>query len=273
VRTQEATIVLLFGVIFVVAGLSCPACSQDLETQTKALDIIVKTANQICQSAPLEATNQGIILSGDAAAKLGGLVGRIANLGIAGAGQYQASQSMGVLQKDLIEAIKNSNECKSEVLKTLAKDLISGHNAPSTNNPGAAPPLAPPVREPPREPSTAALWPPTREPPAQPPVPIPPPAGPALHLGGQRWKIDVVNGRSVEIAFGDTLDHRGTLSGGHYGVEGKWEATGSLSVQIVTETYVMQLWFSGSGILKCGGTVQQRNTRQDYQITGCERRG
>jgi len=127
--------------IISAAGLfAAPAQSQDWQAQQQALAQIIKTANEICQSAPLEETSQGINLKGDANAKLGGLVGKLADLGIAGAGEYQTNRSMGVLQKDLIIAIQSANGCKLEVFKALEVDLLRGrvlNVAPQNNsNPG-----------------------------------------------------------------------------------------------------------------------------------------
>ena len=131
----------LAGVIISAVGLIvAPAQSQDWQAQQQALAQIVKTANEICQSAPLEETSRGINLKGDANAKLGGLVGKLADLGIAGAGEYQTNRSMGVLQKDLIIAIQSANGCKLEVFKALEVDLLRGrvlNVAPQNNsNPG-----------------------------------------------------------------------------------------------------------------------------------------
>ncbi len=130
------------SVIISAAGLFiAPAQSQDWQAQQQALAQIIKTANEICQSAPLEETSRGIDLKGDANAKLGGLVGKLADLGIAGAGEYQTNRSLGVLQKDLIIAIQSANGCKLEVFRTLEKDLLRGRAvnvAPENNsNPGA----------------------------------------------------------------------------------------------------------------------------------------
>jgi hypothetical protein len=50
----------------------------------EALKMITDTAAEICESVPLEQTSSGNTLSADAQAKLGGLVGRIVNLGLSG---------------------------------------------------------------------------------------------------------------------------------------------------------------------------------------------
>lgn len=138
----RATVVVICSGLFVaLIGLApSPVYGQDAQIE-QALAKITETANQICQSAPLEQTSQGVGLSGDASAKVGGLVGKIADLGISGAAQYQTGHSRGVLQKDLIEAIQNGNSCKLEVFKTLEKDLIRGRTTsdPGTPKPGQLP--------------------------------------------------------------------------------------------------------------------------------------
>ena len=145
---------VMAGAIISAAGLfGAPAQSQDWQAQQQALTQITKTANEICQSAPLGETNQGVNLKGDANANLGGLVGKLADLGIAGAGEYQTNRSMGVLQKDLITAIQNANDCKLKVFQTLEQDLLRGRAlnvAPqNTFNPGTVVNKAPANNDPP----------------------------------------------------------------------------------------------------------------------------
>lgn len=122
------------------AGATTVAYAQDTRT-AQALKMITDTASQICQSAPLSETDSGIKLSGDAQAKLGGVIGKLADLGISGAAGYQSNQSEGVLQKDLVTAIQSSNNCKLEVFKSLERDLLqpgSRDNQPQSPSPPAA---------------------------------------------------------------------------------------------------------------------------------------
>jgi hypothetical protein len=70
--------------------------------------------------------------TGDAQAKLGGVVGKVADLGVSGAAKYENAKSLGVLQKDLVQAIQNGNNCKLEVFKVLERDLIQNRQ-PSSN--------------------------------------------------------------------------------------------------------------------------------------------
>ncbi len=111
---------LLSVVALSVAG---PLRAQDSRT-SQALKMITETAAQICASVPTQQSDRGVTLSADAQAKLGGLVGRIANLGLSGTGQYHSDQSTGVLQKDLASVIHDANNCKLEVFRTLERDLV-----------------------------------------------------------------------------------------------------------------------------------------------------
>ena len=94
-----------------------------------------QTANQICQAPPLEQHSNGLDLSGDAKAKVGGLAGKLADLGIEGAAKYQSGHSV---QKDLITAILSGNDCRQHVFDTLVGILLnSTPGVPDTDKTGA----------------------------------------------------------------------------------------------------------------------------------------
>jgi hypothetical protein len=107
------------------------------DQNAQALKLITATADQICQSAPLEHTDTGLDLTGEAKAKLGGVVGKLADLGISGTAKYTSNHSMGVLQQDIVAAIRAGNSCKLEVFRTLERDLIT------TSHPGFPGPATP----------------------------------------------------------------------------------------------------------------------------------
>jgi hypothetical protein len=102
---------------------------------SEALKMITDTAAEICESVPLEQTASGNTLSADAQAKLGGLVGRIMNLGLSGTEQYHSERSTGVLQKDLAAALQNSNNCKLNVFQALERDLIGINRSKNSTEP------------------------------------------------------------------------------------------------------------------------------------------
>jgi hypothetical protein len=115
-----------------VLGTSIDASAADTRV-SEALKMITDTAAEICESVPLEQTASGNTLSADAQAKLGGLVGRIANLGLSGTEQYHSERSTGVLQKDLAVALQNTNNCKLKVFQILEHDLIGLNRSNKTS--------------------------------------------------------------------------------------------------------------------------------------------
>jgi hypothetical protein len=137
---RHALRVAFIAAVVVLSDRTIPtsAQAQTLETAQQALQLISNTANDICQSAPLEQTNRGVDLSGEASAKVGGLVGRLADLGVTGAAQYRSGASKGVLQKDLIAAIQSANDCKLQVFKMLEAKLLAAA-APAARPPAPRP--------------------------------------------------------------------------------------------------------------------------------------
>jgi hypothetical protein len=121
-----ANVPLRIIVFFLIAGtLVCPRDAWSVDSQTQAaLNMIADTADRICQSAPLEHTEEGIKLNGDARAKVNGLLGKLADLGVQGSGQFNSEQSKGVLEAHIVDAMQASNNCKLTVFQTLEKDLI-----------------------------------------------------------------------------------------------------------------------------------------------------
>jgi hypothetical protein len=100
------------------------AASQ-LEQQREALDFIAEFADKICKDIPLEGYGNNIELSGKAKADLNGLIKKFADIGIEGAGKYAKSNYQGLLQKDLLNALKNSTNCRLEVFKDLKDKLLT----------------------------------------------------------------------------------------------------------------------------------------------------
>ncbi len=123
-KYASLAVLIAAALVSIDGPISASAQAQALEPAQQALQLILNTANEICQSAPLEQTNRGVDLSGEASAKVGGLVGKLADLGVTGAANYQSGASKGVLQKDLIVAIQSANDCKLQVFTTLEAKLL-----------------------------------------------------------------------------------------------------------------------------------------------------
>ncbi len=92
---------------------------QQLRSEKEALDLIADFADRLCTKIDLEGSGSSLDLSGTAKAELSVLLKKMVNLGIQGAAKYQESQYQGLLQKDLLAAIRESTNCKLEVWKDL----------------------------------------------------------------------------------------------------------------------------------------------------------
>ncbi len=120
---------VLFSISWFVLGvltlsLWLPRMAYGEDARDQVLKDITETAKEICQSPPLEQSGSSTELKGDAKAKVAGLLGRLADLGVSGAAQFQSNKSMGVLQKDLAESIKSGNDCRFQVFKTLTNKFL-----------------------------------------------------------------------------------------------------------------------------------------------------
>ena len=105
-----------------------------LDSQEKALGIIADFSEKICNNIPLEGSAQNHELSGEAKAELVGLIKKITDIGIEGAGKYQSSEYQGVLQNDLSDLIRENSACKYEVFKDLKDRLLVEVEATNTKN-------------------------------------------------------------------------------------------------------------------------------------------
>ncbi len=74
--------------IVVRIGILLAYVAKAEDKNDEALKLIVETARQLCQDVPLEQTVEGVELNAEATAKIGGLVGSLANLGASSAGKF-----------------------------------------------------------------------------------------------------------------------------------------------------------------------------------------
>lgn len=93
--------------------------AQNLTASAEALRVIGDFADRLCQTVPLDTSSSRLELSGSAKAELEGIVKKLANLGIQGAGKYESADSKNVLQKDLAEVLRDSRNCRLQVWNDL----------------------------------------------------------------------------------------------------------------------------------------------------------
>jgi len=102
-----------------------PAAAQnDTANMNQALAAIAGFAREMCVSVSPESSSTSLELSGDARAKLDLVIAKIADLGVGGSAKYLDASSKGVLQKDLSQSYKDSNECRLRVLDVLKDKLL-----------------------------------------------------------------------------------------------------------------------------------------------------
>jgi hypothetical protein len=107
-----------------------------LEENEKALKMIADFADRLCKEIPLQGHGDNLELTGSAKAELNGIIKKLANLGLDGAIKYQNTEYEGLLQKDLVSALKDETKCRLQVWNDLKDKLIS--NTATTIDQGKA---------------------------------------------------------------------------------------------------------------------------------------
>jgi hypothetical protein len=135
-RPTSVSILLISILLMLLVPPPGAAFAQNPNAQNKeALQIISDFADRLCSRVPLEGSGSTVDLSGTGKAELDGLLKKMASLGIQGSAKYQQSQFQGLLQKDLVAALKTSTDCKLKVLEALKDKLLSAVNAPKPATP------------------------------------------------------------------------------------------------------------------------------------------
>jgi hypothetical protein len=124
VDTMRPFLTGIYSLIF-LTSISAPVNADDLAAQAQALKVISSFASETCGSAiPLEGDNKHLELSGDVKAELAGIVKKVADLGISGAGKYQSDQFKNVLHEQLAQALQDTSKCKLRVFELLQEKMI-----------------------------------------------------------------------------------------------------------------------------------------------------
>ena len=124
-----ASVYLVVPAMWLVPGVGQ---AQDLSDTTKAIDLIVKTADAICSKVELKGNSSTAEVEGAAGVEASKLVKQLVDLKVSGAAKYQKTEYQGVLQADLKEALKNSTTCRQQIFQQLSDKLIG--SSPSTPN-------------------------------------------------------------------------------------------------------------------------------------------
>jgi hypothetical protein len=110
--------------LFIAICATSEAHSQSLEVQTQALALITKTADNVCGIVKTAGNYQEVKVKGEVKAQLTGLIRQLADLGIAGAADYNADQYEGFVRSDLAGTFQRTAECKLKVFDKLQEKMI-----------------------------------------------------------------------------------------------------------------------------------------------------
>jgi hypothetical protein len=127
-RSQRLMISLALGVMFAGHSFSHAA---DLDREKKALDIIADFTDKFCKDVSRKGNITSAEASGDAKAKLKGVVNKLADLGFEGAAKYKSENYEGLLRTDLLPALRDNQTCRLQIWK----DLKAGLLGPTPNRP------------------------------------------------------------------------------------------------------------------------------------------
>jgi hypothetical protein len=117
--------VRIFGFVFAIfAASEASAQSQSIDVQAKALDLITKTADSVCNIVKQAGSSESLNVKGEVKAQLNGLIKKLADLGINGAADFNSDQYEGVIRTDLATAIQNNAQCKFNVFDKLQAKMI-----------------------------------------------------------------------------------------------------------------------------------------------------
>jgi hypothetical protein len=90
------------------------------------LSAIADTADRICGIVATHGEASAGNAAGDVHAELSGLAKRLASLGVSAKGDITSSSYQGVLQQDLLTALKENSDCKLKVLDKLQATILPG---------------------------------------------------------------------------------------------------------------------------------------------------
>lgn len=109
-----------FALFFWLLVAVSDANSESRDAQIEAVNLISETADRICAENLLQGSrNEGVAIEGKAHGEVVGLAGKLVKLGIEGAGSFGKTETEGVLQKDLANAIRSQAGCKQGVFYSL----------------------------------------------------------------------------------------------------------------------------------------------------------
>jgi hypothetical protein len=115
---------IVYAAIAMFLSILTQAYGDDLDTQQKALNYIADYADRTCSKIPLEGSSKDVRLSAEGRADLNEFLKKFADIGGGASIVSRDIEYQGVLQKQLADSIKDSSNCKLNVLKILREKML-----------------------------------------------------------------------------------------------------------------------------------------------------
>ena len=126
-RTQRAS-PFIVGWLLATLGMAVLlpsfAVAANLDEITRAIPIIDEAADHMCATVQTAGSTTNTKVAGDVKAQLNGIFSKFADLGGSADISHTVSNFEGVLQSDLVTALQNQAQCKTQVLTTLVNKLF-----------------------------------------------------------------------------------------------------------------------------------------------------
>jgi hypothetical protein len=125
--------------VLALACLSVTSHAAANDATREALNQIKELANAMCDEVPLNGAQQSWQLSGEVKAKLEGAIKAAADAGFTGAGKYRGDNYSGLLQKDLLTAQQNRNDCRKFYFDRIVDKLLKSDKGSSPHSSATVP--------------------------------------------------------------------------------------------------------------------------------------
>lgn len=122
---RDKSVIYSAIIVCFLATFTTRSHANEFDREKQALSIISDFADKLCRDASDAGKQKTSEIKAEGKVSLNSLLSKIAGLGFKGTGNYQVSEYEGLLQRDLKDTFKNTNDCRIQVLKELNEKLLS----------------------------------------------------------------------------------------------------------------------------------------------------
>lgn len=118
--------------LLVAMTVSSANAESTILQQSEALKLIRETAKDFCNEAQTTGSSHEAKIKGSVEVKLGALVKKLGDGSASLAADYSQDSFVGVLRNQVLDSIKEANNCRKDVLELLIDRLLPINNKPKT---------------------------------------------------------------------------------------------------------------------------------------------